>query len=123
MANAATAAAKRKSLMCVSPLNRSNVKRTAAGAKSALCHIHHALAEAVHGEYATVTHGDGERWNDAAGDDHHAGFQIALALGEQVREPCQRRERVFRLPLADGLAVERLSPGEANDVVRRNRFR
>ena len=38
-------------------------------------------------------------------------LMVAAALGEQVREPGERRERVFGLALPDRFAVERLAPG------------
>ena len=48
---------------------------------------------------------------------------VAAALGEQVREPGERRERVLGLALPDRLAVERLAAGHADDVLRRHRLR
>src|SRR3954452_14235356 len=94
-ASAASAAAKRKSFMFVSPFECAYLKRTAARAKCALCHIHLALAEAFHGEDAAIAGGDRECWDHAAGDDDHAGPEIALALGDEIGEPGQRCERVF----------------------------
>src|SRR5947209_3153647 len=108
-ANAASAAAKRKSFMCVSPFEYSYLKRTAARAKCALCHVHLALAEAVHGEHAAVAGLNGECRDHAAGDDDHAGLETALALGDQIGEPGERREGIFRFALPDLFAVERLA--------------
>src|SRR4051812_13521512 len=121
-ANAASAAAKCKSFMSVSPFECSYLKRTAARAKCALCHIHLALAEAVHGEHATVAGLNGECWDYAAGDDDHAGLEIALALGDEVAEPSEGRKWIFRLALADLFAVERLAASDADDRFRLHRL-
>src|SRR5437588_5955694 len=122
-ASAASAAAKRKSFMCVSPFECSYLKRTAARAKCALCHIHLALAEAVHGEHAAVAGLNGECRDHAAGDDHHAGLEITFALGEEVGEPGERREGIFRFALPDLFAVERLAASDADDRFRLHRLR
>src|SRR4051812_18361221 len=122
-ANAASAAAKCKSFMSVSPFECAYLKRTAARANCALCHIHLALAEAVHGKHAAVSGLNGECWDHAAGDDDHAGLEIALALGDQVGEPGEGREWIFRLAFADLFAVECLAPDDTDDRFRLRRLR
>src|SRR3954468_16462970 len=122
-ASAASAAAKRKSFMCDSPFEYSYLKRTAAPPQSALCQIHLALAEAVHGEPPEVAGVNGECWDYAAGDDDHAGLEIALALGDEAGKPGERCEWIFRLALADLISVQRLAPRDPDDLVRLDRLR
>src|SRR3954462_3221895 len=96
-ASVASAAAKRKSFMCISPFECAYLKRTAARAKCALCHIHLALAEAVPGAPAAGSGLKGECWDHAAGDDDQAGVEIALAVGDEAGKGGERCEWIFRL--------------------------
>src|SRR6266568_1996364 len=85
-------------------------------------HVHHGFAQAVNREYRLLAGGDGNRRNEAASDDDHAGVEIAAALGDMVGEPGQRRAGILGATFADKLAVEREAAGNADEIIDGYRF-
>src|SRR5208282_559677 len=77
--------------------------------------LHHGFAEAIDRKHRPLAAPDRNRRNEAAGDDHHAGFQIAAAFGEMIGEPGERRARILGLARAGGLAADREAAGNTHE--------